>query len=259
MTVVQSENQSIQECIALNYSGLSGRLREAADYVIANPIDVATRSLRAVSSSAGLAPATFTRLSRSLGFDSYEAMRELCRSGIGHQPLSFSEKAGRLVMEQNSPKKSRFFHRHLAACIDNIDQMSQRLDVAQMEETVALLSKAEQVVLFGAYSSTGIVDYFAYLARYFAPNWRVAGRNGASLSSTLVGLGPQDVVIILTKAPFAKRGILAAQMAVDIGAQVVLITDSHTCPAIDFARHHFIVPSDSPQFFFFLCRVSCAN
>lgn len=241
--------QGIQQHIAHYYSGLSVRLQEAADYVVAHPVDVATRSLRQVSVSAGLAPATFTRLARALGFDSFEQLRELCRNSVRHRPLPFTEKAAQLVNAKNEGQSQPFLHRHIAACINNIDVMSRQLDLDALDKTADFLSKARSVALFGAYSSTGIVDYFSYLARYFDPQWRVVGRHGASLSSSLVGLDERDAMVLLTKVPFAKRGILAAKMASDHGVKLLLITDSHTCPAIDYADTHFIVPSDSPQFF----------
>ncbi len=243
----QSDN--VQERIARHYSELSGRLKEAADYVVTHPLDVATRSLRAVSASAELAPATFTRLSRSLGFSSYEEMRELCRSELGQVNASFSAKAGLLAKEAKAGHSAPFLRRHMAACVDNLDMLSRQIDENRLEEVVDFLSSARQVVLFGAYSSTGIVEYFSYLARYFAPNWRVAGRVGASLSSDFVGLDERDAVIVISKTPSAKRAVLAARMGADLGAHVILITDSHTCPAVDYATTHFIMPSDSPQFF----------
>ncbi|NHX27941.1 hypothetical protein HA397_28795, partial [Escherichia coli] len=51
---------TIQEKIAAEYEGLSAKLRDAADFVAENPLDVATRSLRSISASSGLAPATFS-------------------------------------------------------------------------------------------------------------------------------------------------------------------------------------------------------
>lgn len=249
MIVKNAIGQDIQHHVAHYYSGLSVRLQQAADYVVANPVDVATRSLRQVSTSAGLAPATFTRLARSMDFESFEQLRDLCRMSIKAKPLPFSEKAARLVSEREAGESQPFLHRHISACINNIDAMSRHMDLNALEKSADFLSNARNVVLFGAYSSTGVVDYFSYLARYFAPQWRIAGRHGASLSSSLVGLDERDAMVLLTKAPFAKRGILAAKMASDHGVKLMLITDSHTCPALDYAQTHFIIPSDSPQFF----------
>jgi DNA-binding MurR/RpiR family transcriptional regulator len=111
------------------------------------------------------------------------------------------------------------------------------------------LTQARRVVLFGAYASTGIIEYFAYLANFFTSDWRIAGRMGASLSTAIADLEKGDALVIITKPPFARRSILAAKMASELGVYVVVITDSYRCPALEFASTYFIIPTESPQFF----------
>lgn len=240
---------SIEEAIAAEYSGLSAKLRTAADYVAANPIDVSTRSLRSISLSSGVSPATFSRLARALGFDTYEAMRELSRSAIGRSSISFSEKAGRIVADAGTGKQPPFLERQAAACIANIAALPKLIDANRLNDAVEALHKAHNVVVYGAYGSTGIIEYLSYMANFVTPKWSMAGRMGASVSTTLTHLSAQDVVIILTKPPFAKRSILTAEMAQEKGAYVIVITDTHTCPAVKYASNTFIIPTDSPQFF----------
>ena len=239
----------IQDCVAAHYGDLSQRLRQAADYIVTHEMDVATHSLRTVSSNAGLAPATFTRLSQALGFSNYEDMRNVCRATVGRQSLSFSQRAALLTGEQTGAEIPPFFDRQMSASLDNLNHLASELDQGKLEQVVERLNGAREVLLFGAFSSTGLVEYFAYLARYFAKNWKVLGRMGASLSSGMVELDERDAVIILTKGPYAKRSISAAKMAADSGAYLIIITDKHSCPALEYASAHFIVPTDSPQFF----------
>lgn len=238
---------TIEDKIASQYSDLSAKLRTAADFVAANPVDVATRSLRSVSSASGVSPATFSRLARALGFSSYEEMREMSRNAVGRRVLSFSEKAGLLRAEANSG--SSMLDRQSAACIDNIATLQRSVDRDRLREAVEILHEARNVVLFGAFGSTGIVEYMAYLANYFAANWTLAGRMGASLGAALAGLEPADALLVVTKSPYARRAIVACEVARRHGAPTILITDSHACPAIKHATVHFLVPSDSPQFF----------
>ena len=89
----------------------------------------------------------------------------------------------------------------------------------------------------------------AYLAQFFASNWRLAGRMGASLGATIAELRANDVMLIVTKTPYARRAVKAAELAKEIGATVIVITDSHTCPTLRYGEISFIVPSESPQFF----------
>lgn len=131
----------------------------------------------------------------------------------------------------------------------NITQLSTGMDQDRLNQAVTRLAQARQVVLFGAFGSSGIVEYMAYLASYFTDNWSLAGRMGASLATALSGLGDRDVLLVVTKEPYARRAVMAAEMARSQGATTIVISDSHACPANKFATFPFIVPSDSPQFF----------
>ncbi|PRX35305.1 transcriptional regulator, RpiR family [Meinhardsimonia xiamenensis] len=245
-----AEHDTIRDKIASQYAELSDRLKVAADYVAEHPLDVATRSLRSLSAASGVSPATFSRLARALGFSSYEEMRELSRRAVGNRALSFSERAGLLRAEARAGGGPvSMLERQAAACIRNIAELEHNTDRRRLTQAVDLLHAARNVVLFGAFSSTGVVEYMAYLANYIAPNWTLAGRMGASLGAALADLGAEDALLVVTKTPYARRAVVACEMARSDGAQVILITDSHACPAIPHANVHFLVPTESPQFF----------
>ncbi len=240
-------NIPIEDRVAARYEDLSARLRDAADYVVANPVDVATRSLRSVSAASGVSPATLSRLARVLGFASYEELREQSRRAVGDRVFPFSEKAALLKAQAGS--REAMLDRQAAACMSNISRLVQEVDRSRLQQAADALARARNVVLFGAFGSAGIAEYMAYLANYFAANWTLAGRMGASLGAALASLQQEDALLVVTKAPFARRAIVAAQTAARQGAQTIIITDSHACPAIAHANFHFIVASDSPQFF----------
>ncbi len=240
-------DQTLEERIAEQYGALSGQLQKAADFVIANPLEIASRSLRSISAASDVSPATFSRLSRALGYVSFEEMKDESRSSIEEQVPSFSERAERLRAEGATAQT--MLERQGAACVHNIETLVRKTDAQRLEDAATTLRCANHVLLFGALGSTGIVEYMAYLAQYFAPNWSLAGRMGASLGSAMAGLSAGDAVLIVTKTPYVKRAVTVAKLAKQSGADVILVTDMHQCPALAHARYGFIVPSESPQFF----------
>jgi DNA-binding MurR/RpiR family transcriptional regulator len=223
------------------------QLRRAADYVAAHPMDVASRSLRSISAASDLPPATYSRLAKALGFDGYEALRELCRQTVEQRADGFVDKAVKLG--QGDATAAGIIARQTNAVIANIQTLQVQLDPARLDAAAKALGEARRVLLFGAYGSTGIVEYLAYLAQYRQDNWILSGRMGGALGASLADIGTGDVLLIVTKSPYARRSIAAAQLARTQGAQVIVITDSHSCPAMVHADFPFIVPSDSPQFF----------
>jgi len=230
------------------YAGLSERLRRAGDYVAQNPVSVATRSLRAIASDAGLAPATFSRLARALDYPDFEQLRESIRRKIGQQLSPFADRAGRLQQEHGDAAAG-FAAAHLRACLGNIERLGQVMDPAVLSNVADRLHDARRVVVLGGLASAGPVEYVSYLASYFAENWSLAGRGGASVAGALTGLGARDVLVVLTKAPYSTVSIRSAELAASRGVYVVVIADGHACPALRHASAGFTVPTDSPHFF----------
>ncbi|WP_460273679.1 MurR/RpiR family transcriptional regulator [Celeribacter sp. ULVN23_4] len=234
--------------LAAKYGELSFRLQQAGDYLAANPLDTATRSLRAVAEESGIAPATFSRLARALEFEDFEQLRESIRTQLGRRVSSFASRADDLRQGQ-SEHSDVFLDNARKSAVTNIDQLIAGLDQHQLDRTAEYLAKARKVVLLGALGSTGIAEYAGYMGHFLGPNWQQAGRMGASIGSAVCDLDDQDALIVITKPPFASVSIRAAEEARKQGVYVVVISSSHTCPALRGANSGFIVPSEGPNFF----------
>lgn len=239
---------SFETRLADRYGDLSIALKQAADFLAQHPIDIATRPLRTVSKESGVSPAAFSRLSRALDYSDFEELREEMRRNLGRRVNNFSERAERL-QQAHSADGSDFLEAHLAACQRNLRIFGETIDRKVLEAATDRLSTARKVLLMGALGSTGVVEYLSYMANFCADNWHMAGRMGASIGGGLTGLGESDALIIVTKPPFSDRAIRAAELAQAQGVFVVLITDTHTCPALKHADARFIVSTESPHFY----------
>jgi DNA-binding MurR/RpiR family transcriptional regulator len=239
---------TFEQQLSGKYASLSAKLKEAADFVVSNPIDVATRSLRTISKEANLSPATFSRMSTAVGYNSYEDLRDALRFAMEKRGNSFSHRVEAL-QERHGGGDQGFLQQHIMDCSGNLQKLNDAIDHKTLETCVDRLHNAKRVLLVGALGSTGIAEYLSYMASFIADNWSMASRMGASLASGLVGMTDQDVLIVMTKPPFATNAIHAAREAHEAGAFVIVITDTHTCPALVHASAQFITPTESQHFF----------
>lgn len=240
--------QTFETRLTEKYDGLSGSLRTAADYLAENPVDIATRPLRKVASDSGISPAAFSRLARTLDYSGFADLREEMRAKINRRVNNFAEQA-EVLQRAHGAGEADFIDAHFAACQSNLRNFINDLDRERLNAAVDCIAKARRVLLLGALGSTGVAEYLSYMANFCADNWTMANRMGASLGSALVGLDARDVLIIVTKPPFSGHALRAAKLARQQGCYVILITDTHTCPALKHASAHFIVPTQSPQFY----------
>ncbi|MAM63718.1 MAG: transcriptional regulator [Maritimibacter sp.] len=239
---------SFEERLATSYDSLSARLREAGDYIAANPLDTATRSLRAVADHSGLAPATFTRLAKALDYQNFEELRESMRKRLERRHSSFADRAGALQVESDTEGRS-LVARSRDACVANIDGLVDALDTSRFEEIAKYLHEARRVVVLGGLGSTAIAEYAAYMGNFLGDAWTPAGRMGGSIGSAVTDLDSRDALFVITKPPFSTTSIRAAEFAHTRGAFVLVVTDTHTCPALRHASARVVVPTDSPNFF----------
>lgn len=239
---------AFEQELAKRYVDLSVKLKQAADYVVANPVEVATRSLRSISADIGVTPVTFTRLARAIGYGSYEELREEMRHSVGRRAGQFSDNVERLQSE-HADSSDLFATEHISTCLGNLTALRDYINPDEFNLVVDRLHDSRKVVLLGALGSSGAAEYMSYTADFIADNWQLAGRMGSSLGSSLIGLSDKDALIVITKAPHANQAIQAAELASLNGVFVLIITDSHKCPSLAHASSYFIVPTDSSHFF----------
>ncbi|MEC7764759.1 MAG: MurR/RpiR family transcriptional regulator [Pseudomonadota bacterium] len=237
---------SFEERLASNYNALSARLREAGDYIAANPLDTATRSLRAVADHSGLAPATFTRLAKALDYENFEELREGMRRRLERRQSSFAARAGAL---QTTQAQEHLVQRNRDACVGNIDRLVDEIDAARFDAIADKLHGARRVVTLGGLGSTAVAEYAAYMGHFLGAGWMPAGRMGGSVGAALSDLGPEDALVVFTKPPFSTTSIRAAEFAQKRGVYVLVVTDTHACPALRHASARVVVPTESPNFF----------
>lgn len=241
--------ETIEDRIGASYEQMSSKLRTAADYVAEHPVDVATRSLRSIATTSGVSPATFSRLARVLGFQDYEEMREAGRYAVGQRLTPFSEKVHDIQNRSRAFSTGEFLHQEIQNCLANIAYLDQDISAQKLEAIVDVLHRAGRVLLVGAKGSAGIVDHMAYQASWFQADWRLAGRNGGSSATTLGSMKAGDAVFALTKTPYVRATLKTLDVAKELGLTTVVVTDSHSSPAIQFADHWIVIPTESANFF----------
>ncbi len=231
---------------------LSPKLRSAAEFVVAHPDEVATRTLRQVAKAANLTPPTLSRLARALDCDTYEDLREICRHELKRRNRLLADKADallRLSSGSSSNEKSGVFISQASSAIENIQDLTETVDMEQLRSAADMLAQARQVVLVGTSSGLALANYFCCMARLAFKNWKIAGADGSLWSTTLADIGPGDVMFLVSIQPYGNLPVRAAQSAREAGADVIAVTDDLASPYGSIATQCFIVGTDSPQFF----------
>ena len=231
------------------YPSLSRQLKKCAAYILEHPGDVATLSMRQVSSRADVPASTMHRLARALGMSSFNELRDIYRNGVNDFTVGYPQKAGQLqavVGESDVEQAFDSFHR---AAVGNLDALFHNVDRAAMKLAIDALTAARRVIVVGMHASFSFANYLQYVAAMGLRNWHLVSRRNGELSNQIESLTPDDAVVGIAHRPCAADTIKVAKRSRESGACVIGVTDSRTSPLAVYSTHILIAPVESPSFF----------
>lgn len=202
----------LEDRIADRYADLSPQERRAADTLLDHLGDLATYRATELATLAGVSKATMSRLFRRLGYEDFEGLREHLRMQRGR---------GLPVAVEPGPGLRERLEQEIA----NLHRAYGTLSEELLDDVAGAIADARQVVVVGRRGSHPVaVELRRNLAQarsgvVFAP------APGQSLAEDLVGLGPSDVVVMLSFRRHATGVVPAVEQLLADGVRVLLLAD----------------------------------
>lgn len=241
---------NIKETIIEHSQALTSELRKAADYVVAHSNEVAVMSMRSFASSANVTPSTLLRLSKLLGFNGWNELKEKQISELGLDntvsklnPISYSRKA-----EEQLRNHTSLYHNNLEIIKRNIST-AEESNIDSMKKAVDTIKSSERVFIFGFKASYSIAYYLYYTTRFFKNNIFIIDGLAGNIELYLRELTANDTVVMIGFEPMSKEIDFVFDIAAQMMCKKVMITDSQIshislcCDAVLYA------PASSPSFF----------
>lgn len=240
---------AVLEQLAGQLPELTPELRKAASYVLDNPNDVSVSSIREIAEAAKVKPNTFVRMARTAGFEGYEDFRRPFREEIRQGRESFPDRARWLQSLAKGGKLESLYVQMAAASIANIEGLFSTTGVQDLKSAADEIVAARTTYVLGVGIANAIARSFAYLAGMAVGTVTSLPRDGSPPVDGLVRAGEGDVLLAMTFKPYRREVVEAVQVAIEQGMTVIGISDSLASPVLQGAKHRFVVPVDTPQFF----------
>jgi DNA-binding MurR/RpiR family transcriptional regulator len=235
--------------IAAAMPTMSAQLQAAAQFVLANPQDVALLSMREMARRADLQPATMTRLAQHLGFVGYEELRELHAAALRRGNRGFAEK----VEVQAAQQKLKGDQALAADLLDNLRVQITQLERPDMLETyvraAGMLLNARRVFCLGLRASHAIAWHLHYVLSLIGDRAMLLDGIGGTGPDGLRHAQDGDVLFVVSVQPYTGATVDLANYAAERNVKILALTDQATAPLAALATETIIVPTDSPSFF----------
>ncbi|MCC5969035.1 MAG: MurR/RpiR family transcriptional regulator [Pararhodobacter sp.] len=239
----------LRQQIVSRFDTMSPLLQAAARYILQNPEEVALLSMREVARKAGLKPATMTRFAKFMGLEGYSDLRQLYQEAIRTPDHGFAGKARHQIESQSLEGDSALVTRILGKLADQISSLSQPQSVACIVAAVDRLATARKIYCLGARSCHPASWYFHYITSLVESRAVLLDGYGAVGTDPLIGANADDVLLICSFDPYAKRSFEIAEHCKRMGLTIISITDSEVSPVKALSDVSILASAESLTFF----------
>lgn len=211
---------------------LPKRLRQVADYALANPDDMALSTAAQVAQQAGVQASTLVRFAQALDYSGFSELQQLFRLRLRQQFPDYRDRLAALRDEGAAgPNMAQvLLDGFVEASRSSLARLQSTVRYRDVDRATDLLAGAETIILVGARRMFTVVSYLAY----------AFGKLGirAVLVDNIAALGPEqaaiaregDVVVAVSCAPYTPATVAMAAQAHAKGIPVIAITDSALSP-----------------------------
>lgn len=230
------------------YPNLTPELQKAARFMVENPEEIGLNSMRNVANEAGVKPATITRLTKSLGFPSYERLREPFRQRLRSQNPDFSARLEgvRKRVEKGDDTLLEDFR---AQEIANVQQSLSAENLVELNAAAQTISASRDVYVLGLRGAHAPAFLFHYAYQLVQRNSHLLDTRAGIFADQLRDIGPGDSLLVVSFPPYTQLTIDAVEYAVHAKASVIAVTDSLMSPAARSAAHAIVTGNQSPSFY----------
>lgn len=208
---------------------LTARQREAAEFAINNPNDIAFNNLNDIANLSKVSSTMFVRLAQALGFKGFSDMQKIFR-----QPLlqksdpSYSELirhhqgSEEITNPQNSAELLKSFSKANKVSLDYLIQHSTDL---QTDEAIEMILAANHIYTLGLRRSFPLASYLGYaLTRLKIPNTLITGMGG--IAEDQLDLAQKgDLLIVMSFPPYAQTSLSLCKKSREKGIATLAFTD----------------------------------
>lgn len=222
METASTRTEDFNHVVAAHYGDLTKSERRIADFMRASQDEAAFLSAAEIAQQLELSEATLVRFARSLGFESYPALREALQEDYRHRMTHSARLRSRL---DDLREGGDIFERLVASEIDYLTEALHTVDRQALDAAVELLRSHQRVFVFALGPSVSLVELLQIRLTRAARMVIPLNTSGQEILEPLLLMRSDDLLIVIGFFNVTP----ALQMVLDYanrqGTPVILVTD----------------------------------
>lgn len=205
------------------YQQLTKSEKQIANYLRKNQEEAAFLSAADLADRLGLSEATIVRFARTVGFDSYPAMREVLQENFRRRVTHSTRLQSRL---EDLLDGGDIFERMVASEIDYLSHALETVDRQAFQQAVELMKTHKRIFVFGVGPSVSLVELMDIRLRRVG--WDVISltTTGREILEPLLMLSEHDLLFTICFFDVTPSLELVLDYANEVNSKVIMLTDT---------------------------------
>jgi DNA-binding MurR/RpiR family transcriptional regulator len=211
------------QIISERYKSLTKSEKQIADYLRKNQDEAAFLSAGELASRLDLSEATLVRFARSLGFDSYPAMREVLQENFRRRVTHSARLRSRL---DDLREAGDIFERLVVTEMDYMTQSLETVNRDALNQAVDLMKSRKRIFIFGLGPSVSLVDLMKIRLERFGCQVIPLTTAGREFLEPLLTMTEDDLLFAICFFDVSPAMELVLDYAGEVHCPVIMLTDT---------------------------------
>jgi DNA-binding MurR/RpiR family transcriptional regulator len=236
---------SLNRIIKKHYPELTSKGKILAEFVLSSPEKAVFMTTRKLAAAVGASEATVVRFVRQLDYASYAlfimALRELIDTEL---TLIDRSRLADSVVRSDDAELKKITNQD----IENIRAMMKNIDLSEVKKVRKILKESEAVHIIGSRLSYAPAHYMGWTMAKLRKNVTILSGSDRTTIDRLIFASEKSAVVIIATSRYPNELIRMGKLVNRRKLKLILLTDSPSCPLVQFSDHVLIAPSKTIPF-----------
>ena len=193
------------------------------------------------------------RFTRTLGYTGFMDFQRSIRKTYTERINSVSDNitvpSERLKLSISKLDQSDIVESYFSNVLQNLKTCINQNDTLAFERAASLIAGSKRKFIVTSRANSCVGDMMLLLLKHLLPDVYETSHPALNVIDHLCDITENDCIIAVSFPRYSEMDLLAAQMAYEAGAKIILITDKASAPLAKYATQLLTVSVDSNTFF----------
>ncbi len=230
-TTPPSSYEDLRTVISARHETLSKRLRQIAEFALANPNDMALETVSEIAARATVQPSSLIRFAKALGFDGFSSMQRVFRERLTERQPSYRERIKVLKEQSDAPLTAiTVLDRFTEAASHALNHLREETKPELLEQAIEHLAASQRIYILGQRRAFPVAAYLNYMLSHLGCQVALIDSVGGMTYEQARSLTPKDLLLAISFQSYAPDTVEIATRACAQGIKVIAITDGPLSP-----------------------------